>query len=232
MRIAICDDDPAIRTQLIGYFSNLLLGEKIEEFSAAEDLIASPEKPDILLLDVQMSGISGIEAARMLREAGHDTLIIFITNYIQYAIDGYEVHAYHFLSKPIEEKRFYQVVKGALDLYQKQRNHSITLSGYDKQMRLPVNEICFFETERGHVIVHTTDGRELRCSNTMSRIEQQLQGQDFFRCHTSFLVNLSQIETLTPTDLVLKNGTIIPVSRHRKKELKEMLSFYWSGNYV
>ena len=234
MTIGICDDEARIRSELAGYLQPVLTGCRLLEYDSADALLAADAVPDILLLDIQMPGTDGLTAARMLRERerGSEVLIIFMTTFIQYAIDGYDVHAYHFLKKPVDEKRLLQVVNGAVTLTEKKLRSQIVVSGYDRQYRLAVSDILYVETERGHVRLHTASNGEIRCTHSMAQMEQMLHNQDFFRCHTDYLVNMGRIDCLRPNELVLTDGQVLAVSKHRKKELKEALSFYWSGNFI
>ena len=232
MTIGICDDDARIRSALIAMLQPVLAGKQLREYDSADALLAEENVPDILLLDIQMPGTDGLTAARSLRQRGSDTLIIFMTTFIQYAIDGYDVHAYHDLQQPVDENRLLQVVNGAVTLTEKKLQNTVVVRGYDRQYRLAVRDILYAETERGHVCLHTQSSGEIRCTHSMAQMEELLQNQDFFRCHTAYLVNMACIDCLRPSELVLTDGQVLAVSKHRKKELKEALSFYWSGNFI
>ena len=232
IRIAICDDEASVRDTLRRYFDQLEQAPamNVRLFSSAEALLQTPDDFDILLIDVQMDGMDGISAARQLRKRGCQTLILFITNYIQYAIDGYEVQAYHFLKKPVSFDRFSVVMRGALALAQRRTQTSITLSGYDQHITLPLSRILYCETNRGHIIVHTVNDI-IHSTQSMTQIEALVHGQNFFRIHTAYLINLSAVEKLLPAQVQLTDGTLLPVSKHRKREFREILAFYWGGNF-
>ncbi len=230
MRIAICDDNKEIRDSLTEYFARLGLPVEIAEFDCGEKLLESATTFDIYLMDVQMQELTGIDTARQLRDRGCDSIIIFITNYIQYAIDGYEVQAYHFLKKPIDEKRFRKVLTAAIDLAGKRRQNTVTIKSASQQVKLAVNDIVYCETARGNIYIHTKSGETMVSNHTMAQMEQILDGQDFFRCHTAYLINMAHIDRLDQTDVIMTGNIVLPVSKHRKKEMKQILSFYWSGN--
>ena len=232
IQISICDDEAAVRDTLCQFFSQLDAPPpfQLSLYAGAEELLARGGDVDILLIDVQMPGMDGISAARELRRRGCPALIIFITNYIQYAIDGYEVQAYHFLKKPVEYQRFAAVLGGALALAQRRTQACITVSGYDQRVKLPLSSILYCETDRGHVVIHTPS-QAIRCTQSMAQMEEQVRGQDFFRIHTAYLVNMAAIDRLLPTQVQLTGGILLPISKHRKQSFREALTFYWGGNF-
>lgn len=234
-RIGICDDEATSRTLLAGYARTLIqhqgLNFRLVEYASAEALLAAPEKPEILLLDVQMGGIDGVTAAKTLREQGCTSIIILVTNYIQYAIDGYEFNAFHFLKKPVGYERFCRVVGQAMQLVYRNAHAALAVKCEDGLHQIAVRKIRYCETDRGGVILHLP-GENLRCRRGIAQLEQQLQAEDFFRCHTAYLVNLAEIERIGAADLTLKDGTVLPVSKHRKKEFREAIAAFWGKDYA
>lgn len=235
LQIGICDDETTSRETLAGYARQLIqlqgLNFRLLEYASAEQLLAAPEKPDVLLLDVQMGGMDGVTAAKTLREQGCESIIILVTNYIQYAIDGYEFNAFHFLKKPVEYERFCRVVGEALRLAHRRAHATLAVKCDDGLHQLTVREIAYCETDRGGVILHTPGGA-LHTRRGIAQLEQQLQAEDFFRCHTAYLVNLAAIERIGAADLTLKDGTVLPVSKHRKKEFREAVAVFWGKDYA
>lgn len=118
-RIAVCDDDPLMLEQLSLYLNEYRKksGDTFEifYFSSGEEMLSGlPEGIQLLLLDIQMSGLNGIETARRLRKEHDRLLIIFITSNVQYALEGYEVHAFAFLRKPVQYSAFHRHLTEAL----------------------------------------------------------------------------------------------------------------------
>ena len=182
-------------------------------------------------MDVEMPGQNGIETARQLRRVNDRAAIIFITNYIQYALEGYEVQAFRYLLKPIDAAQFEQVVGTALDEIHHRQTAYLQLKGRSEIIRLAIDELIYAETERGHLLLHTP-GKVLECYSTMEKLEQELKQEAFFRCHSSFLVALEAVRQIEKQDVVLKDGTRVPVSKNRKKGMKQALTNFWGGKFL
>lgn len=236
LQIAICDDEGSSRCLLQEYFGQMTqegcLPFNLVCYPSAEALLAARPWPDILLLDVEMgTGINGITAAKILREQGCTAIIILVTNYIQYAVDGYEFQAFHFLKKPVEYQRFTQVLGRALQRADQRTNASISVRCGDGWHQISLATLSYCETDRGGVLLHC-GAQVLRCRMGISQLEKQLNDYAFFRCHTAYLVNMAEIERIGPTDISLRDGTLLPVSRHRKKAFREALAAFWGGEYA
>lgn len=236
-RIAVCDDTPEIRELLRGYFRDLSTETKldlaVDAYADGAELLASDFLSyDLMILDVQMGEPDGIETARKIRAAGGDMAIIFFTNYVQYALDGYEVQAYRFLLKPLEYAQFATVVGGALRQIQAGRQSRLRVRGRNGETLLPAEDVLYAETERGHVVLHTDKEGRVPSLMSMKELEAMLTSASFFRCHTAYLVNMREVRRVTQQDVVLRDGTVLPLSKHRRKEMKEALALYWGEQFL
>lgn len=234
--VGICDDERQVRAQLQGYLERY--GEVtgtplcLWEYTCGEELLApGRELPDILLLDIQMDGISGMETARRIRERDREMCIIFVTNLVQYAIEGYEVQAFRFLKKPISYEEFEAVVGRAVQQAVRRWGASLPVKNDRGMYSLPVEGICYCETYRGHSLIHSKEGK-VECYSSLSTLEGLLLPYAFFRCHTAYLVSMAQVGELGGKELKLRDGTAIPVSKHRRRELTLALTRYWGGNLL
>lgn len=233
---AIVDDDPNIRETLQAALIKDTQRRRIPVqlsvcASGSEFLTLPKEKWDLVLMDVEMPGQNGIETARQLRRVNERATIIFITNYIQYALEGYEVQAFRYLLKPIDAAQFEQVVGTALDEIHHRQTAYLQLKGRSEIIRLAIDELIYAETERGHLLLHTP-AKVLECYSTMEKLEQELKQEAFFRCHSSFLVALEAVRQIEKQDVVLKDGTRVPVSKNRKKGMKQALTNFWGGKFL
>ena len=233
---AIVDDDPNIRETLQAALIKDTQKRRIPVqlsvcASGSEFLTLPKEKWDLVLMDVEMPGQNGIETARQLRRVNERATIIFITNYIQYALEGYEVQAFRYLLKPIDAAQFEQVVGTALDEIHHRQTAYLQLKGRSEIIRLAIDELIYAETERGHLLLHTP-AKVLEGYSTMEKLEQELKQEAFFRCHSSFLVALEAVRQIEKQDVVLKDGTRVPVSKNRKKGMKQALTNFWGGKFL
>lgn len=234
IRVMICDDEPNIRSLLREYLMrcsrNTELAFDIRECGSGGELTAQLKecRCDLLLLDIEMPGGNGMEAARAIRQRDADVVIVFITNLVQYALEGYEVQAWHFLEKPITYEQFARVIQGAAYQIEQQKSDYLSIKNENGLNRIHVAEILYAETYRGHVLIHCRQ-EKLECFQTMAATEKMLEGRCFFRCHTAYLVNLARVEKLGTKELTLSGGMAIPVSKHRRHSLAEALTDYWGG---
>jgi len=234
IRVMICDDEPSVRAQLREYLVRLSrstsLSFDIRECRSGAELTAAleEERCDLLLLDIEMPGGNGMEAARAIRRNDGDTVIVFITNLVQYALEGYEVQAWRFLEKPVGYEQFVRVIESAAYRIKQQKSDHLTLKNENGLIRIRVSDILYAETCRGHVLIHCRSGDQ-ECFQTMAATEKMLENRCFFRCHTAYLVNLARVDKLGAKELTLAGGIVIPVSKHRRHSLAEALTDYWGG---
>lgn len=139
MNIAICDDEKIVRLQIKGLIEKQKADGNLELYETGEELLAVGKHFDVVFLDIQMEGMNGIDTARALREQNEETVLIFITGIKEYVFDAFDVAAFHYLLKPIEENKFMEVFdravkeaekrkeKGQKQLFIKTRQRNITL---------------------------------------------------------------------------------------------------------
>lgn len=233
--ITICDDDKVILDQLCTYLKRMeeLTGEhfQITCLTSGEKLLSQlPPDTDILLLDINMRPISGLEAARDLRKRYRHLCVIFVTSQVQYALDCYDVHAFGFLRKPIQFGQFRQQITDALELLAARQGVMVALKAGGEIHRYHCNEIYYMEAHR-HTISVALQNEKREYGGRLSELEEQLREHDFFRCHKSILVNLRKIQRIGQTELLMLNGDTIPLSRHRRQEFLVAFSQQAGGGH-
>lgn len=179
---------------------------------------------DIILLDIQMKHMDGMAAAEKIRTVDSDVIIIFITSTVSYAVQGYAVDALGYVLKPVPYTAFAKLMEKALNRVKaKQKHVYIKVSVDDRQLKLDCSTILFMESQRNNVIIHSTDG-DYVTAGPLKRLEEVLQDQGFSKCHNAYIVNLSFVEGVQKEEVLLTNGTHLPVSRARKKEFMAALT--------
>lgn len=221
-KFAVCDDEAIVRDQIVLFLQHLE-GEQREPFqiscfSSGEDLLEHME-PDtqILLLDIRMETLSGIDTARRLRQQYPDLCIIFITTMGQYALEGYDVHAFGFLVKPLQYDSFARQVRDAMGLLRQHAGSKLVLKRPDQVVVYQLNDIIYFEIYKHDLkVVTARDCQEFAVA--MKDMERQVEGQGFFRCHKSYLINLYHVQKIGLTSITMSNGDEIALSKHRRSE--------------
>ncbi len=217
LKLAICDDEASQRDYLFNIITfwakkNRHLIE-IKQYEEASPFLFdySEEKDfDILLLDIEMPGMNGIELAKAVRRGNSTVQIIFITGYYEYFSDGFDVSALHYLIKPVDERKLYPVLDKAVENLS-YRQRSVLIATSDGSIKVSLADILYIESENVYVNVHTVHGT-YRTRMTLGKFAEQLD-ETFFKVHRSFVVGLKYIKKITRTDITMTNGEIIPISR-------------------
>lgn len=205
MKIAVCDDDLNIQQSIVKALK-LVYAETGQNWEApvvldnAEELLAQLKcgvRFDLLYLDIEMPGLSGIEAAAEIRAMDRQIQIIFVTNHEQYVFDTFRVQPLDFLSKPINCRRFLEAFRRALDNYRLQ--HQTIACASDGGIRiLFVAEMVCVESAGKKVSVTMADGTLYRFNHKLEEMEQRLKVYHLIRCHRSLLVNLAYVREIAP----------------------------------
>lgn len=231
-KVAICEDEAVFRqeqeTVCRGICDKLNIDYEITAFAAGTDFMAAyadGARYDLLLLDIVMDELNGMELARKLRGQGSDTAIVFITSNPDYAIQGYDVGALHYLMKPLDGQMLGKVI--AADYKRRfSRSYLVVKSG-TQNLRLLLKDIICLETVGKRVKITTLDG-EFETAAKLTDLLEHLPREEFYRCHIGYVVNLTNIKTLSRTEAVAVGGKVIPVSRTYQKEVeKAFLKRIW-----
>lgn len=232
MRIAIAEDETAYSNHLQSHLKRFAQDSgqpmEIECFASGAQLVEHYRGTwDLLLLDVDMPGMNGLEAARMIRQSDPNVLIMFITNLAQYAIKGYEVGALDYLLKPVSYYALSMKLEAALRILRRNEDRYLMLPQDGGVVRLPLSRLYYVEAFSHQLHYHTAEG-ELTSTTTqsLSSLEGELEG--FFRCHKGYLVNLRYIDEVRGDTLVAA-GQELPVARSRRKALMEALLKHMKG---
>lgn len=223
IKIGICEDEKEMQDLIENHLQNLLKNReyKIEKYISGEELLqANFEDIDILLLDIQMGKLSGMDTARRIREVNSKMEIIFITSLIDYVQEGYEVRAYRYLLKPIELEELKKHVLNCINEIEKNKNHYILIKNKSNTYKIYSNEITYIEVQKKDMLIHTIN-KDFDVRYSLEKVEKDLNLDKFVRCHKSFLVNLTYVENIKSNIAILESGEEVPISRYRYKEVKE-----------
>ncbi|MBE6731449.1 MAG: response regulator transcription factor [Ruminococcaceae bacterium] len=216
-KIAICDDDISqvdfLESILTPWLKiNNILAD-IKKYSSAKSFLFDYESEkdfDILLLDIEMPEINGIELAKTVRKENHSLQIIFITGFYDYFSDGFDVSALHYLIKPVDEGKLFPVLDKAINNL-KYRQRSVLINTQDADIKIPLSDIIYIEAENVFINIHTVNG-VYRTRTPLTKFYENLD-DSFLKVHRSFIVSLSYIKKITKKDLTLISGDIVPISR-------------------
>ncbi len=217
LQIAICDDEPS----QIEYLSTAVRKWSdmsrhpcvIHSFSSAEAFLftcGEDNACDILLLDIEMGDISGIDLAKRIRGAGSRAEIIFITSHFEFAGEGYEVDALHYLTKPVAEKKLSEVMEKAFSRCSLAPS-SVLIHSDGETVKLYEPDILYVEAFLHYLCVYT-QGKEYRIKESLSSFQARLS-RDFFRIHRSYLVSLRHVTKISRSVVTIDGKTELPLAR-------------------
>lgn len=219
MNIAVVDDEKIIREQIKGLIKKQKPDCHVEVYAAGEKLLHAGRTYDIIFLDIQMDGLSGIETARMLRKKSEDAVLIFITGIKDYVFEAFDVAAFYYLLKPVEENKFKDVFDRAVKEAEKRKERGqkqLFIKTKNRNITLNHKEILYLENRGRKVEIHTT-GEVIEIYAAMNELESQL-GESFYRCHRGYLVNMSCITEYSNDSIRLNNGEGIYLAKERYNE--------------
>ena len=235
IKIAICDDEANIRAYLSSLIGAQYCPCEIVEYASAGDCLADHREIDLLFLDIELapsgSGLDGMALARKIRERATVTqpVIIFVTGYERYVFDAFDVGAFQYLLKPVNEEKFAQVFARAVEQIaanreNPQKGRVLTLQSANTSKTVPLDSIYYIESSNHRVELHLKDG-EFACYAKIGDLELELQDQ-FFRIHKGYLVNLSYVAGYSKTEVTLTNGVRLLLSKYKYQDfVKAYLHF-------
>lgn len=232
MRIAIVEDNQTEMERLCSHFDRYQreYQQKFELVwfdNGLKFLEAFNQNFDVIYLDVQMPLMDGMTLATKIREIDRTIPLIFVTNYVQYAIDGYKVDASDFLLKPVKYFNFCEHFKRIEDRFKRQED-AIAITSSEGIVKILLDELYYVESNAHIILYHVfSNGAEkvLETSDTMKNVEQKLADYNFYRCNNSFIVNLKHVAGISGNDVLIAD-TKLPISRPRKKAFMNALTEY------
>lgn len=224
INIAICDDEK-VQVELLEKYVNSWaklnhIKINIERFYSGDAFKfhwVKDKKFHILLLDIEMPGINGVELAKSIRREDEDLNIIFITAITDYIGEGYDVSAINYLIKPIKEEKLYECLNKAVNRIPEDEKY-ILIEVDGDAVKICESDILYIESFSHNIEINTLHGKYITRKN-IGKVESELDENLFVRCHRSYLVSLLHINRISKEEVALDNGDKIPISRRRYKEV-------------
>lgn len=230
MKAAICDDSALVREQLQKILTEYpKLPIHITAYADGKALLESGETFDILFLDIDMEGLDGIETARRLRQRDRLVKIIYLTNYPDYSMLAISVHAFAYLIKAEEEEKLRRQVYAQLDelfeYLEMELREELEFCTTEGRIFLKVSDILYFEYENRCVKMETLSG-SYRLKRKITDVAQEMEKYSFAVPHKSFAVNLYRVKAIKGSDVVLTDGSLLPLSQKKAAVFRRAVNRY------
>lgn len=217
--IAICDDDLFFVQQAQNEVKKILLDNhvmhNISIFQTGSSLLDAGFF-DIVFLDVEMYGMSGIETAEIMRKNDNKCRIIFLTSHKKYVFSAFDVSASHYLLKPIDKKKLEVILMRVINDLTAEKKHCYTIKCGTLVRRIPFSEITFVEVFGRKISLHTN--QDVFTFNGRLDELEQIFPNSFFRCHKSYLINLEMVVKYDKETAIFQNGGMVPIARRKFTE--------------
>lgn len=235
IRTAICDDEPRTRAYLKALIQAQPCPCEIVEYASAGECLADGREIDLLLLDIELDGAGpdGMALAGQIRgrPAAAQPVIIFVTGYERYVFDAFDVGAFQYLLKPVDEEKFARVFARAaaqIEAGRAVKVRTLTVQSAGVSRTVPLDSILYIESSNHKVVLHLKDG-EFSCYGKIRDLEAEL-GEQFCRIHKGYLVNLAYVEGYSKKELTLAGGEILLISKYKYQDfVKAHLRFLKKG---
>lgn len=228
MRVAICDDERENCSRLKSLIKSKRECE-VKCFYSVKQFLEAREHFDILILDIRMEDMKGIEVAKALRVKQENTVLIFVTALKEYVPEAFDVSAFHYLLKPVPAEKFNRVFESACREVERQEalnGEQLFFQTKSRSFTVRKRDILYVESSKRKVDIYALQ----ECFSvyaTMKHMEEQL-GENFYRCHRGYLVNMAYVKEYGTDGIRLKNGETVYMARdkysHFAKAYKEYLS--------
>ena len=229
--VAICEDEGYIleelRKKVEKYINRKSLDASIKTFTSGEELLKAKKKLDIILLDLMLPGIDGLEVARQISGRSR---IIFVTSYREYAVEAFDANAVHYLVKPVTEERLFSALDRAVNQTEQMDNQALTLIKSGKTQVILIRDILYCEVFNHQVRIHTVHGT-YDYFGTLDMLEAKLD-ERFFRCHRSFVVNMNCVAGQEKGVAILINGERIFISRRKQADFMQKLLHFLKNEVI
>lgn len=233
MRIAICEDNEE-HLEILEEMINRWAKEEeklivIGRYQSAEQfLFCMKDEPhyDLAFLDIQMSRINGLQLAKMIREKDRLNFLVFTTALKRYAPKGYEVSAFRYLIKPLQENEVFQALTKASQMIEDRKKEAIIIKRGDESCRIFKDDIYYIEADNHHIILHLHE-ETIQFKAKLKEFEIQFKEPQFCKCHRSYIVNLKYVGRISREGVEVDGKRTLPISKSRWEALNHCYMEYY-----
>lgn len=237
MTICYCEDESAqakaFAIKIDQWAKKKNMAVRTDLFECAEEYLFKAEQNsyDAIFLDISMRGQNGMELARQIREKEKDVILVFVTSDASYVFDGYEVGAYRYLMKPVDEKKLWEILDYARTQKEVEEENYILVKKDSQSVRVNLKDIIYIEAQKHYVNLCMENKESINIKTAFTELLQETQEKSdtILLTHRSYAVNIEKVVRIGRTECVLSDSSVIPVSRSFYKEVNEAFIKYHLG---
>lgn len=237
MTICYCEDESAqakaFAIKIDQWAKNKNTVVRTDLFECAEEYLFKAEQNayDVIFLDISMRGQNGMELARQIREKEKDVILVFVTSDASYVFDGYEVGAYRYLMKPVDEEKLWEILDYARMQKEVEEENYILMKKDSQSVRVNLKDIIYIEAQKHYVNLCMENKESINIKTAFTELLQETQEKSdtILLTHRSYAVNIEKVVRIGRTECVLSDSSVIPVSRSFYKEVNEAFIKYHLG---
>ena len=231
LQVAVCEDSAEEQESLLTFIQSSGVPAHCSVFASGEAFLADfqPEKYDLIFMDIYMGGISGIDVITAVRQKDEAVLVAFATTSLDHTLESYRLGAVRYLEKPVCGKAVRELLE--LALLKKQSSPRLLLCAEGGNTSVPFDRILFIEQQAHTLSIHLLDGKMLSSYERLDDVALRCEGQGFFRCHKSYLVNLANVRTFDRSLCVftMSDGQNVHIRRQSMTKARQAYETYLFG---
>lgn len=229
--IGVCDDEREYRelaeAELRRAACKCGIEIELKSFSSGKELlyyIKNNKAPDLLFLDIDMSEMNGMEAAKQIRELDEKQLIAFLTEHEEYVFESFKVQPFRFIRKHVMEMELFLALQAAVPIIDRRQTRYLLLKWENGEEMIDIMSICYAEILNRKIHFYLSDNRELVVKMTMSKLLQELREDDrFVLLDRGLLLNVMYVQVFERQKVTLQNGITLPIARTRQEEVRKII---------
>lgn len=216
IEVAVCDDEKRICQDIAERIEGQEPECHVTCFTSGEELLAEMDHVEIVFLDIGLGGRDGMDIAKELQK-NPGILLIFVTAFPEHVFEAFDVGAFHYLLKPIEEEKFHKVLSRAVEeVKQRKQRKPLRIKEGNVYRLVPVEDILYAESRGRKIVLYTRD-ETMEFYGRMQELQQRL-GEEFFRCHRGYLVHFTEISGYDNANIYMKNGDKVYLAKQKYGE--------------
>lgn len=237
VNILLCDDEEKTLDRIKKYILSIRAQIKypidISEYTSAESVLkrlhSSDSASDILITDIDMPGISGMEMARLIRAEKLNVVLIFMTAHAEYVFQSFEYTPFRYIRKEFMEIELLPALQAACEKVNASRDIALSIKTQDGIFAVRTRDILYYELENRKCIIYTIQNKQYETWKKIRELREQMGEMDnsFIQIYRGCMVNKRYVKTIKKDMIVLEDDTELPVSRRKKQEISDTMMEYW-----